>query len=368
LNPPDIGGRFSAMSLVGLVPAALMGQDLGKLLGRAERMLAACGPSVRAASNPGLRLGAALGTSARTGRDKLTLALAPKLASFGDWAEQLVAESTGKAGLGIIPVVGEPVGSGASYRTDRLFVGMGLGTDGTSGLRARARQGHPVIALRLNDPYDVAAEFVRWEVATAIAGHLLAVNPFDQPDVQSTKTHTARLLAHLQDAPPRPSALTVSDGPGAAAVWAKLRAGRASRYVAITAFFSPTPRRVALLAELRTLIGKRLGVATTLGYGPRFLHSTGQLHKGGPMTVTVLQLVADTSLDAPIPGAAYGFRALMDAQADGDHGALVAKGRTVLRVALGPDVDRGLDLLLDALRRPTRPASHAPRRPKARRR
>jgi transaldolase/glucose-6-phosphate isomerase len=356
LNPTDVGGRYAALSLVGLVPAALMGHDLEKLLARAQRMVVACGPAVRSARNPGVRLGAILATAARAGRDKLTFVLADKIAGFADWAEQLVAESTGKRGLGIVPVTSEPLAPPAVYGTDRVFVSMHVGSGSGRSLATHARAGHPVVTLRLADAYDLAAEFVRWEIATAVAGHLLGVNPFDQPNVQETKQRTARILAepgHRASGTAGTHAVEAAELP--AELWRVLSRGPAKRYVAITAYVAPTGRRTKLLGELRVRLRKRLGVATTLGYGPRFLHSTGQLHKGGPPSVVVLQLTADDPVDVPVPGAGYGFGTLKAAQAASDLESLAAVDRTVFRVHLGRDVERGLERLLAVVARRPRP-------------
>ena len=367
LNPPDVGGRYSALTLVGLVPAALMGHDIEKLIARAGRMLTACGPRVRAAKNPGVRLGAVLATAARAGRDKLTLVVADKIAGFADWAEQLVAESTGKNGNGIVPIAGEPLGPPAVYGKDRLFVAMHVGSGSGRSLANHARAGHPVVTLRLGDAYDLAGEFVRWEIGTAVAGHLLGVNPFDQPNVQETKTHTTRLLAE----PGRRSSAqiptrTIEDPELPAALWRALGQGSARRYVALAAYIAPTGRRTKLLTEIRTRLRMLLGVGTTHGYGPRFLHSTGQLHKGGPAGVAVIQLTADDPVDVPVPGAGYSFGALKAAQAAGDYEALAARGRAVFRVHLERNVDRGLERLLAIVSRRPR-ATAKPRRGNPRR-
>jgi transaldolase / glucose-6-phosphate isomerase len=357
LNPSDIGGRYSALSLFGLVPAALMGHDVEKLLARAHRMALACGPAVRAGRNPGARLAAVLAAGARASRDKLTFVMADKIAAFADWAEQLVAESLGKQGKGVVPIAGEPLGPAALYGKDRLFVGMHVGSGGGRSLASLARAGHPVVTMRLGDAYDLAGEFVRWEIATAIAGHLLAVNPFDQPNVQETKTHTTRLLTQPTQAVPGAVARAVDDPALAAELWRTLGQGGAKRYVAITAYVAPTPRRTKLLTDVRARVRKQLGTATTVGYGPRFLHSTGQLHKGGPAAVTVLQLTADDPVDAPIPGAGYSFGTLRAAQAQGDAEALAARGRTMLHVHLGRNVERGLETLNAILARRPRTQS-----------
>jgi transaldolase / glucose-6-phosphate isomerase len=357
LNPPDIGGRYSALSLFGLVPAALMGHDLEKLLARAQRMLVACGPGVRAARNPGARLGAVFAGAARAGRDKLTLVMADKIAPFADWAEQLVAESLGKQDTGIVPIAGEPIGPPALYGKDRVFVGMHVGSGGGRSLASLARAGHPVVTIRLADAYDLAGEFVRWEIATAIAGSLLGVNPFDQPNVQEAKTRTTRLLAEPGRRPSGTSGRALDDPDLPSDLWRILAHGGGRRYVAVTAYVAPSPRRTKLLTDLRTRIRKQFGTATTVGYGPRFLHSTGQLHKGGPATVTVLQLTGDDPVDVPVPSAGYSFGTLLAAQAEGDADALSAKGRTVLRVHLGRNVERALEQLAAVLARRPRTRS-----------
>jgi len=362
-NPADVGGRYAALSPIGLVPAALMGHDIEKLLARAQRMQTACDPRVRAAKNPGHRLGAVLAAAARTGRDKVTFAMADKIAGFADWAEQLLAESTGKDGRGLVPVTTEPLAPPALYGKDRVFVAMRVGTGGGRALAPHVRAGFPLVSLRLNDAYDLGGEFVRWEIATAVAGHLLGLNPFDQPDVQDTKTSTARLLADPASRARAGGAHAIDAPDVAATLWTFLSAGSARRYVALGAYFAPTPRRTKLLGEARVRIRRQLGLATTLGYGPRFLHSTGQLHKGGPAAVATIQLVADDPVDMPVPGSSYSFGGLKHAQAGGDADTLSARGRRVLRIHLGRSIERGLELLVAALAR--RPNSGTKRRARA---
>jgi transaldolase/glucose-6-phosphate isomerase len=352
LNPPDLDERHAALSLAGLVPAALMGHDVEKLLARAQRMMLACGPGVRAASNPGVRLGAILAAASRAGRDKLTFVAAEKIAGFADWAEHLLAEATGKGGAGIVPVTGEPLAPPAVYGRDRLFVAMHVGSGGGRSLAAHARAGHPVVALRLADAYDLAAEFVRWEIATAVAGHLLGLDPFDEPDVRETAANTARLLADPARRAAGFGAPHAVDAPAfAGELWRALGHGPARRYVAVTAYVAPNGRRTKLLTELRMRVRKQFGVATTVAYGPRALHTTGQLHKGGPAGVTLIQLTADDPVDVPIPGAGYSFGTLKSAQAMGDLEALGARRRAVFRVHLGRNVEQGLERLVAALAR-----------------
>jgi transaldolase/glucose-6-phosphate isomerase len=376
LNPPDIGGRYSALSYFGLVPAALIGIDLGKLLDRASRMLRASGDAVRAAHNPGLSLGAVLGTAAKAGRDKMTFLVADKVTTFAAWVEQLLAESTGKDGRGIVPIADEPLGRPRVYGKDRAFGHLHLAPKGDPAVRALARAGHPVATFRLADAYDVAGEFVRWEIATAAAGWVLDINPFDQPNVQESKDNTRALLATYaaEGRLPDPGGVLTADAPELPAVLAAhLRAVPARGYVALHAYLAANPRRERLLAELRAILRERLGVATTLGFGPRFLHSTGQLHKGGPATGVFLQLTCDDSTDVPVPGAQYTFGVLKAAQALGDYQALSSRGRRILRVHLGSAVEEGLRHLLEAVRQASRktpprqrPKSR-PRRPARRR-
>jgi len=372
LNPTDIGGRYSALTYVGLVPASLIGLDLDALLASASAMLGACrepDPAV----NPGLSLGLAIGTLARSGRDKLTFLADDAIGSFGAWAEQLIAESTGKRGVGIVPIDLEPIGTVEQYGTDRAFVRIGLAgsedaarDDLASALEAA---GHPVIRIDLGDPIDLGAEFVRWEVATAIAGAVLGIDPFDQPNVEEAKQLTRDVLArHDQaesDPTPAPAALATGDGlvlHGDAALRLTSRDGgvvaelarhlarrRPTAYLCLQAFIAPTPGRDEAMARIRSRLRDRTGRATTAGYGPRFLHSTGQLHKGGAPIGWFLQLTADHPDDRGIPGWPYSFGQLIDAQASGDFAAIESHDLPILRVHLGADPDAGLAALERAL-------------------
>jgi RpiB/LacA/LacB family sugar-phosphate isomerase len=365
LNPPSIGGRYSALSFFGLVPAALMGVDIGTLLDRAQVMVGACGADVPARDNPGLRLGAALAGLARQGRDKVTFVLSDRLRALGAWIEQLLAESLGKNGKGVVPVDGEPVGAPAVYGDDRLFVAITLAGDESheAALAEIARAGHPVIRLSLHDPLDVGAEFFRWEIATATAGALLGVNPFDEPDVTSAKTKTGTLLAEWKRARRRPAwradveddVLAVTGGGGSAAsvsdaIAAHLALGRARDYLAIQAYLTPRPEIWTRLSELRVLLRDRLRIATTLAYGPRYLHSTGQLHKGGPDTGLFVQITGDDTEDLAVPGASHSFATLAAAQAEGDFEALREARRRVVRVHLKGRPLAALDRLLKVIR------------------
>jgi transaldolase/glucose-6-phosphate isomerase len=305
LNPTDIGGRYSALSYFGLVPAALIGIDIEMLLHRAHRMAEACAAFVPALENPAAWLGAILGEGALAGRNKATFVLSPGIASFGLWAEQLIAESTGKEGKGILPVAGED-----NAETDAR-------------LTALEHAGHPVVHLRLEDRYDLGQEFFRWEFATAVAGAVLRINPFDQPNVAESKANTKAVLARRGQ--PSPAAT--------AAELERFLAGiRPGDYLAIMAYLPPTPDNDRRLGALRLRLRDRLKVATTLGYGPRYLHSTGQLHKGGPAIGHFLQIAQPAPDDVAIPGEPFGFRELEAAQAEGDLQALRSRGRPAIRI------------------------------------
>ena len=344
LNPPDIGGRYSALSYFGLVPAALGGVDVAGLLDRAATMVQACSPSVPAAENPGAWLGAVFAEAAKVGRDKITIVAPPAIQSFGVWAEQLIAESAGKEGKGLVPVADEALGAAQVYGNDRLFVRLALpGDDEPSALAALAKAGHPVVTLKLSDPLAIGAEFFRWEYAIAVAGAILGINVFDQPNVQEAKDLTRKVLS--EGNPP-----TVGQGirwagqSGAtleAAIQSLLGQVRAGDYVALLAFIVPSPEHDRALNAIRLAIRDGHRVATTVGYGPRYLHSTGQLHKGGPNTGVFIQLVGDDPQDVPIPGEKFSFGVLKQAQALGDFQALRNHGRRVLRVQMA-DVAQGL--------------------------
>jgi transaldolase/glucose-6-phosphate isomerase len=351
LNRAEIGGRYSALSHFGMVPAALMGIDVEKLLKRAKRMMLACGPTVSAAQNPGLYLGAVIGTLAKAGRDKLTFVVDKKLDSFGYWTEQLIAESTGKEGTGIVPVEGEPIGRPASYGKDRVFAYARLDGGQERAVQSLIRAGQPVVAMKLGDAYDLGGELLRWEIATAAAGWVLGIDPFDQPNVQESKDNTVRLLAAYNEkgALPDPGGmLSASAADFAVRLLAHLKLAKKGDYVAITAYVERTPAREKLLRGLRTAIRDRFQVATTVGYGPRFLHSTGQLHKGGAANGVFVQLSAEPTADLSIPGERFTFGTLEAAQALGDYESLAKRGRRAIRVALGADVDAGLRALMAA--------------------
>ena len=363
--PEDVGGRYSALTPFGLVPAALLGVDTGKLLARGRGMAEACHGTVAAADNPGLRLGAALGELARAGRDKVTFVTSHSLETFPEWIEQLIAESTGKTILaggerrGIVPVAGEPLGPPEAYGDDCFFAALLLQGDDVSGIEPRLealeRAGHPVARFHLSDRYDLGAEMFRWEVATAAAGAVLELNPFDQPDVQLAKT-----LAN--EAMKQAAAGTLKTGGGAvdasaanaaealgAAVAGWLGGAKAGDYLGLHAYLPPRPETTAALNGLQAALHARTRLAVTVGYGPRFLHSTGQLHKGGTDRCRFLQIVDQPAEDLAVPETSYTFGTLIGAQAEGDRQALEQRGRTVLRIQLGTDDAKGLAAVRQAV-------------------
>jgi transaldolase/glucose-6-phosphate isomerase len=385
---PSVGGRFSALSVFGLLPAALVGLDLERLLGRARSMAAACrlgaGDGAPLGNNPGVSLGVLLGQAALRGRDKLTLFASPGLEELGAWLEQLVAESTGKRGRAIIPVDREPALPARSYGEDRVFVAYQL--EGEE-LPHRAlldeleALGHPVVRFVLPDTYELGAEVFRWEIATAVAGAELGVHPFDQPDVEASKIATRALTQAFDEqgalppeepcfrdgelalfADPATAALLRANLGGQAALDALLRVHldqlRASGpghpegdYLALLAYLPMRPAHREPLDRMRASIAARKRVATCLGFGPRFLHSTGQAYKGGSNAGVFLQLTCDDAADLPIPGRRASFGVVKAAQARGDLAVLIERGRRVLRVHLGPDVAAGLAQLEAAVER-----------------
>lgn len=347
LNAPDIGGRFSALSYFGLVPGALLGLDLTRLLDRADAMVIACGPSVPVAGNPALALAAALGGLARAGRDKVTLVLSEPIRAFGAWLEQLLTESTGKQGRGLVVVHDEPPGPPEVYGGDRVFVVISLGDDARleRWVAPLEAAGHPVVRLRLADRFDLGAEFFRWELATAAVGILLELNPFDEPNVAQAKQATQAALAAHKERGRLPE--WPADAPeDVARVLGEARPGD---YVALLAYLTPDAATTAALQALRALIRDGTHLATSVGYGPRYLHSTGQLHKGGPPT-PILMMLASEGEDLPIPGERYGFATLKMAQALGDLETLRAARRRALWLPVsGPPLDtiRRLTAVID---------------------
>jgi glucose-6-phosphate isomerase/transaldolase/glucose-6-phosphate isomerase len=350
-NPAAITSRFSALGPFGLVPAALMGIDIGRLLARAKTMAAACREPMPTL-NPGVTLGTLMSALAAVGRDKLTLFFSPELAPLGAWIEQLVAGATGKQGRGIVPVDSEPPCAPSGYRADRLFVVVklrgGSPAAAVEQLEAIITAGHPVYEIELGDKYDVGAEFFRWEFATVVAASLLDVNPFDEPETVEARQASRRLLDGYRQTGTLPVALGSVDAADSAIV-KHVAAAKPGDYLAIDAFFQPTPERDGLLGAIRTLCRDRLRLATTAGYGPRCFHVTGQLHKGGPHTGIFLQLRASVTADLPIPDEPFTFGVLRDAQRLGDLETLQAHGCRVLQVDCGPAPDAGLAKLLEAL-------------------
>jgi hypothetical protein len=370
-NDPNIGGRYSALSFVGIAPGAIAGYDINLLLDRALGAMHANDRTVDPKAAPGVTFGAAIGGLAVNGRDKLTIVTHPAVKAFGAWAEQLIAESTGKLGKGIVPIEGEKLGGPQNYSGDRTFVYVGANLpDPEAGvderLRALEEAGHPVIRLAMNDRYDLGEQFYLWEIAVAAAGVILGIDAFDQPNVQESKDNTVALLEQYarngKIDEPKPNVegpafdVTYLSGSSSisaqnpvealAGLFAQLRPGD---YNAITAYIARDPTHAALLDELRLKIRDAHRVATTVGFGPRFLHSTGQLHKGGPDTCVVLQITADDPDDPMIPGMNVGFRTLLAAQALGDWMSLDKRHRRGVRVHLKGAVERALRALIAAV-------------------
>ena len=373
LNDPEIGGRYAALSYVGLVPAALIGVDLGKLLNRAGEMMANCRPANDPAgeNNSGARLGAVLGELSKSGRDKVTIFGSPAIESFSDWVEQLIAESTGKEGKGILPVVGESAGAPEHYGNDRLFVYLRLGDDDTYTdlCNDLVHAGHPLVVITLEDEYDLGKQFFLWEMAAAVACHRLHVNPFDQPDVESSKILARRTVAEFKEKgslPDEPPSLT-DDG---IMVFGTAQSDKAEKvltdfiernvkpgsYVAFQAYVKPEPATYAALQSLRVAIRDRYQVATTFGYGPRFLHSTGQLHKGDGGGGVFVQITSENVRYVSIPDgmekstSSISFGVLKMAQALGDRQALLDAGRNVIRLHMIKDVIGGVNRLTGAIK------------------
>jgi transaldolase/glucose-6-phosphate isomerase len=377
LGWPNIGGRYSVLSDFGLVPAAAMGVDVPRFLDRTEAMVCACMPSVPVEENPGVMLGLVLGVAAKhLGRDKLTIVTSPGVSSLGAWLEQLVAESTGKDKRGIIPIDRESAATPDAYGADRVFVFLRLHSDPDNGqdgfAAALARAGHPVVRITLDDPYDLGQEFFRWEFATAVAGSVLGIDPFDQPDVEASKTATRRLTSVYEERGTLPPEVPMFSGDGVELYTDEANAAALARGLdgppTLTAYLAAHLRRLgpgdyfALLAYLemnepheralqaiRDRVQGATRVATCLEFGPRFLHSTGQAYKGGPNTGVFLQLTCDDAVDLPVPGQKYTFGVVKAAQARGDFEVLAQRGRRALRVHLGSDVAAGLAVLQAAV-------------------
>jgi transaldolase / glucose-6-phosphate isomerase len=371
-NPHDIGGRYSALSYFGLVPGALIGMDIGALLDRAIRMQHSCAGCIRSEANGGVSLGAALGVLHKAGRDKITFVVSPPIATFGLWLEQLIAESTGKESTGLIPICDEPVGHAEDYGNDRVFAYLKLegGADPVqdSAVDALERSGAPVIRISLAERVDLGDEFMRWEIATATAGAALGINPFDQPNVQESKDNTGRLLREFERAgrlpTPTPAAehgilslycpesirtQAINGSDFDALLQGFLHLARPGDYFAIMAYMAKDAAVEREVARMRTAVRDHLKLATTFGYGPRFLHSTGQLHKGGPNKGLFLQITQDHDEDPPIPGASYGFATLNQAQFLGDYQSLENHERRLIRIHLHGDSATAINVLRQAV-------------------
>ncbi len=380
LNPEDIGGRYSALSYFGMVPAALIGLDLDKLWKQAERMAMACGANVKGEFHPGMTLGVTMGVLANEGRDKISVFCSPSINSFSSWIEQLLAESTGKDGRGLIPVVGATVGNPHDYVTDRLFIYVRVDGDENGeldqGMMALQQAGQPCITLKLNDIYDLSGEFFRWEYATAVAGKILNINPFDEPNVTESKANTAGLLDYYRENGALPfveQALTEHDVKMYAdektlrllselslqhhysgsdlisMLAAQINATRAGDYFSLLAYLPDTEEIESTLNHIRRRLRHTTHRAVTIGYGPRYLHSTGQLHKGGGDNGIFFVVTAREESDIAIPGQPFSFADLQMAQAMGDFEALQVHGRRALRLHLGGNVIAGLQKILNAI-------------------
>ncbi|MEW6616535.1 MAG: bifunctional transaldolase/phosoglucose isomerase [Thermodesulfobacteriota bacterium] len=373
-NQKDIGGRFSALSYFGLVPMCLMGIDIDLFLVRANQMAYSCGPYVPPAANPAIQLGTILGIQHQLGRNKVTLVISESIGTFGYWVEQLLAESTGKGGSGLVPVEGESLGSPGVYTNDRVFVYMHTMEDNKIDIEEKLldleEAGHPVIRIEVRDKVNLGAEFFRWELATATAGSIMGVNPFDEPNVAESKQNTHDLLdewgqkRQFNEGQPafEKSGISVYYDP--AHKWfdkierksledflsSFVELAKPPDYIALLPYFLRTPERHNFLQSIRLSLRDRLKVATTLGYGPRYLHSTGQLHKGGPNKGVFIILTADSAEDIAIPGQQYGFATLQRAQALGDLHSLNSKERRVIRIHLSSQIEGGLNLLAEILK------------------
>ena len=381
LNPEDIGGRYSALSYFGMVPAALMGIDIEKLWENARLMIVASAEKIPAQVHPGLALGAIIGALGKEGRDKVSIICSSSIASFGDWAEQLIAESIGKEGRGVVPVVGVTVGKPHDYSSDRLFIYLRVDDDSDiddldNGVKALREAGHPRVTLRLPDVYAIAGEFFRFEFATAVTGHIYEVNPFDEPNVTEAKDATKALLKFYQEngslPEPKPfmsgehtriyaddttlhplreltRAHNFSDLSRTELIAAQITTSNAGDYFAILAYLNPTPEIDAQLREVQRRLRHVSKRAVTIGYGPRYLHSTGQLHKGGPNTGIFIQLTTNLGDDVAIPDAPYSFGTLFLAQAAGDLQTLQQHKCRAIRLHIDGDLTVGIDKLLAAI-------------------
>jgi transaldolase/glucose-6-phosphate isomerase len=369
---PSIGGRYSALSNFGMVPAAVMGIDVAKFLKNTKQMVDACGEDTDAATNPGVILGTILGTAANQGRDKITFVTSAGIFDLGAWLEQLIAESTGKSGKGIIPVDRERLAKPDTYGGDRVFAYLRLESEPdkeqSAAVDALAKAGHPVVRILLPDIYSLGQEFFRWEIATAVAGALIGINAFNQPDVEASKTETRKLTTEYESTGKLPAESPFFTGDGAKLYadlknTAALKGGGtlagflkkhlarigAGDYFAVLGYITMSDTHEKALQSIRLAVRDNKRVATVLGFGPRFLHSTGQAYKGGPNSGVFLQITCDDAVDILVPGQKYTFGVVKSAQARGDFAVLAERGRRALRVHLGKDVAAGLATLADAV-------------------
>jgi len=374
---PSIGGRYSALSAFGVVPAAIMGLDIARFLDLTQEMVRACGPTVAPRENPGVMLGTILGVLGTRGRDKVTLVTSPAIGDLGAWLEQLLAESTGKIGKGLIPIDGEPLASPEAYGRDRVFIYLGLDSAPDSlqdaAVEALQQAGYPTVRIDIDEPYRIGEEFFRWEIATAVAGSIIGINPFDQPDVEASKVATRRLTQEYEQAGALPAEQPFAEVDGVSlfadtgnaadlkqlvkvdrSLSGYLRAhlGRLGTgdYFAALAYIEMNDEHAQCLRRIRQMVRDTTRVATCVGFGPRFLHSTGQAYKGGPNTGVFLQITSDPAEDLRVPGQRYTFGVVKAAQARGDFQVLSDRGRRALRVHLGSDVADGLKRLEAAIR------------------
>ncbi len=375
---PSIGGRYSALSNFGMVPAAVMGLDTKKFLGRAAEMVRACGPTATVEENPGAALGVILGTAAKAGRDKITIITSPAISDLGAWLEQLIAESTGKIGKGIIPVDREHLASPDTYGNDRVFAYVrlenGVDADQEAKVAAIEKAGHPVVRITMPDIYDLGAEFFRWEIATAVAGAIIGINAFNQPDVEASKIATRNLTSEYEKNGSLPAEKPILEDSGVklftdeknAAELARnagadktlggylkahLNRIKAGDYFAVLGYIQMNAEHEQALQTLRHAVRDKKRVATCLGFGPRFLHSTGQAYKGGPNSGVFLQITCDDAVELPVPGQKYTFGIVKAAQARGDFQVLAERGRRALRVHLGSNLKAGLATLQAAVQK-----------------
>jgi len=349
-TPPEVGGRYSALTCFGLVPAALIGVDIGKLLSSAREIAKATTFAAPGPANPALSLGATLGELAAAGIDKVTFLVSPSLKAFPAWLEQLIAESTGKEGSGIVPVADEPIGEADTYGRDRLFVVFTLSGEEDPELETLLidleEKDHPVIRIQLDEKEELGREMFAWEIAVAAAGSVMRINPFDQPDVQLAKDLARQAMSGESDeGPPLEEHDTSDHSELERAVYHWVRQAKAGDYFSLQVWLPPSDEITTRLQRIQAYLRDRRKLAATLGYGPRFLHSTGQLHKGGPNRALVLQLVDDPVEDQPVPDTDYSFGSLVRAQSIGDYRALSQRGRRILRINLGRDREGALSAL-----------------------